>query len=90
MVVCLCGFRERELFDHAIDIVDLGEINRLFTVQCMTRWPSMYGKTLANHWDGVESSFTGHFEGGSVPGTIWRDVRTYQPESTIFPGALGH
>ena len=70
MVVCLSGFRERKLFDHAVDVVDLRKIDCLFAIQCMAGWPSMYRKTFLDHRDGVESSLTGHFAGGSVPETV--------------------
>lgn len=41
MFECLGCLSKGELLNHAIDVVELGERNRFFAIQRMTRWPGV-------------------------------------------------
>jgi hypothetical protein len=42
---------ERERLNHTLDALVLSKFNGLFTVQSVTRWPSVHRNTLHDHWD---------------------------------------
>lgn len=45
---CLVGFFQREFLNHAVDVLQLRERDRLFAVCNMTGWPANDGKSLLN------------------------------------------
>lgn len=44
------GLIQREFLDHAVDILQLGELDRLLRVECMSTGPSVNRQTLADLW----------------------------------------
>lgn len=46
LTVCLVGLLQRELLDHAVDILQLGKLDSIFTVCRVTRWPCVNGQSL--------------------------------------------
>ncbi len=57
MIESIVRFIERELLNHALDVVELSEFNGLFAIECLSRGPAVNGSTFLDHGDGVDFDF---------------------------------
>ena len=64
MIISLIRLRQRELLNHAINIVQFCEIDRLFTIEGLAGWPAVDGASVCDHGEGVYFDFTNCWRGG--------------------------
>ena len=44
---CIVGLGQRESFDHAVNLLELGEFDRLFRIESMPTGPGLHRKPVA-------------------------------------------
>ena len=58
MIVRLVSLCQRELFNHALDVVKLRKVDGFFAVECLARRPAMDRGALTDQARGVDFDLT--------------------------------
>ena len=59
MIVRLVSLCQRELFNHAVDVVKLRKVDRFLAIECLARRPAVDRGALGDQGRGVDFDLTG-------------------------------